>query len=148
MTIFLGADHAGFRLKEQLKPFLKGLGHDVRDLGSKRLIAGDDYPAFAFAVSRAVARQPKSRGILVCGTGVGMAIVANKVRGIRGVNAWSPTVARRSRQDEDTNVLCLAGWLLAPNAARGIARAWLGTPFSRARRQLRRVAAIGRIDRR
>lgn len=146
MTIFVAADHGGYKLKERLKPFLVRLGHTVRDVTSKRPKPNDDYPSIALKAARAVARMPRSRGILLCRSGVGMEIVANRLRGIRAVNAWSPKLARRARQDEDTNVLSLAADLLSPKQAEAIVRAWLQTPFRaipRYRRRLRMISRIG-----
>lgn len=148
MKVFLASDHAGFRLKEWLKDRLNRWGHDVVDLGAKRFSSRDDYPRYALNAARKVSRVPESRAILICGSGVGMEIVANKVRGVRAVNVWSTAIAKKSRQHEDTNILCLSSWFLARSDVEAIVRTWLKTSFSRARRHQRRVRQISRFDRR
>ncbi len=137
MKIFAGSDHAGFQLKARLVERLRRQGHDVVDLGPPDE-ASCDYPDYAAAVGRA-ARDAGARGVLVCGSGIGVSIAANKVRGVRAVDAWSPESARLSRAHNDANVLCLGARLVPEADAFAIADAWLATPFEGGRH-------VGRID--
>lgn len=143
--IFLGADHGGFPLKERVKVWLRGQGWSVVDLGARRLRPTDDYPLIARRVALAVRRRTGGRGILLCRSGIGMAMVANKVRGVRAVQALSPAVVVRSRREEATNVLALAAdWTSLTAAKRLIAR-WLATPFRPLARYRRRLRQVDRL---
>jgi ribose 5-phosphate isomerase B len=128
LRIHIGADHAGFPLKEDVKAHLLSLGHDVTDVG-----AGSedsvDYPVFAAAVARAVSRGDADAGVLVCGTGLGMAIAANKVAGVRAVQVADPEFARLSRRHNDANVVTLAGRFIDADTAFAIVDAFLDEPF-------------------
>src|SRR3989338_5668511 len=106
IKVFLGADHAGFNLKEKIRPLLLKRGYLVNDL-SPEFIKGDDYPEHAFRVARAVRQNSGSKGILICGSGLGMSIAANRLKGIRAVDAYDSYTAKMSRKDENSNVLCL-----------------------------------------
>mgnify|MGYP001077010345 CR=1 FL=1 len=145
MEIALGADHAGFALKEKVKQELERLGHRVQDVGTASA-EPVDYPDYAASVARRVAGGRAERGILVCATGAGMALAANKVRGIRAVSVWNAQGARLSRQHNDANVLALGARLLEEHNALSIVRAWLETEFAggRHRRRLRKIAALER----
>lgn len=145
MEIALGADHAGFPLKERVKQELKAHGHHVHDVGTA---SGEpvDYPDFAAQVGREVSRGQAQRGILVCGTGLGMAMAANKIHGIRAANPHSLEEAKLSRRHNDANVLALGGRVLEESAALEIVRAWLDTPFEGGRHQ-RRVQKIADLER-
>ena len=145
MEIALGADHAGFELKERVKQELERLGHRVEDLGTDSADSVD-YPDYARQVARRVAGGQAQRGILVCGTGTGMAIAANKVAGIRAASVTDPAAARLSREHNDANVLSLGARLVEPERAMEIVRAWLETEFAGGRHQ-RRVEKIGEIER-
>ncbi|MBI4032540.1 RpiB/LacA/LacB family sugar-phosphate isomerase [Candidatus Berkelbacteria bacterium] len=145
--IYLGADHAGFEMKEQLKQFLSQAGHQVEDFGAPSLVPDDDYPQYALAVAERVASTPESRGILLCGNGQGVCIAANKVAGIRAVSSWNPDHAATTRADDDANVLCLAARHLDQSALESIATAWLATPFSAEERHTRRIAQITERER-
>ncbi len=129
MIVALGADHAGFALKEALKPVLDARGVVWRDLGTTSA-ASVDYPDYASQVAHAVAGGDADRGILVCGSGVGMAIAANKVAGIRAAALADPTAAALAREHNDLNVLTLAGRQLSAEAAGAIVDAFLTTPFA------------------
>ncbi len=136
MRIIIGSDHAGFPLKEEVAAFLKREGHTVTDVGTD----GEtpvDYPDYAWRVARAVAGGAHDRGILVCGTGTGMAIAANKVPGIRAVVALDEETARLARAHNNTNVLALAGRKTGKDEARKIVRTWLETPFEGNRHERR-----------
>jgi ribose 5-phosphate isomerase B len=140
MTVAIGADHRGFTLKELLKPFLKQLGCRVLDQGTSST-ASTDYPDYAFAVGKAVAAHRANRGILICATGIGMTIAANKIPGIRAALCLNQRMARLSRAHNDANVLCLGADLLTPDAAKRIVRVFLNTEFTRGR-HYRRVKKI------
>jgi ribose 5-phosphate isomerase B len=144
MVIALGADHAGFRLKERLKSWLVERGHTVVDLGTH----GEgpvDYPDYAAAVGLAVTAGRAHRGVLVCGAGIGMAIGANKIPGIRAAACGEPYTARLSREHNDTNVLALGARITAPEAATRILETWLDTAFARGRHQ-RRIDKLTALD--
>ena len=140
MKIFLGADHAGFKYKERIIKLLSSADYEVEDLGNNKLRPQDDYPDYAQKVVGAVAKNPQTnRGILICDSGVGMQIAANRHPKIRAVNAWSRKVAVKSRQHNDTNVLCLGADYLSWLKTKAIINSWLKTDFSSAKRHHRRV---------
>jgi ribose 5-phosphate isomerase B len=128
VRIALASDHAGFELKEYLKGFLAELGHDIDDLGTAGTTSVD-YPDFAKAACHRVLDGAAQRAILVCGSGVGMSIAANRFKGIRAVLCMDLTIARFSRLHNDANVLCLPGRLMGKGLAEEVCRTWLDTPF-------------------
>lgn len=136
--VAIGADHGGFELKEILKRYLVDWGYEVRDFGTDSNQAVD-YPDFALAVAQAVAHGEAWRGIMVDSVGIGSAMAANKVRGVRAALCYDRATARSSREHNDANVLTLGGRLLQPDEAREILRTWLDTKFAGGRHQ-------GRID--
>lgn len=140
----MGSDHAGFQLKESLKKRLEEEGHEVVDVGADSE-ESTDYPPYAAEASRMVARAEADRGVLVCGSGVGVSIVANKVKGVRAVNAHDPEEAEMSRRHNDANVLTLAGRRLSVEQATPIVETFLTTDFEGGRHQ-RRVDAIGAVE--
>ena len=146
MKIAVGSDHAGFELKESVKKFLKGKGYKYHDFGAETFDSQDDYPVYGRRVGEAVASGEYDRGIIVCGTGMGVSIAANKVPGIRAANCHSPDMARISRAHNDANVLALGGRLLAKELAWDIIAAWLETPFSGEERHKRRIEQIRDIE--
>ena len=146
MKIAVGSDHAGFALKELVRPLLEQAGHDVVDVGTDSE-ESTDYPLHAEAAARLVAAGEAERAVLVCGSGVGVSIVANKVDGVRAVNAHDPDEAEMSRRHNDANVLALAGRRLGEEDVAGIVRAFLSTGFDGGRHS-RRVDQIGEIERR
>jgi ribose 5-phosphate isomerase B len=143
MVIALGADHAGFRLKEHLKDWLVGKGHTVVDTGTHDETSVD-YPDYAAAVGDAVVGRRAERGVLVCGTGIGISIAANKVPGVRAAVCADPYSAHMSRAHNDTNVLALGARIVAPDAAVRVLEIWLATPFEggRHQRRLDKVTAL------
>jgi ribose 5-phosphate isomerase B len=145
MKIALGADHAGFELKEKIKQYLleKGITIDDRGTYSPQSV---DYPDFAFRVAEEVAAGKADSGILVCGSGIGMSIAANKVHGVRAAHVTSETEAQLSREHNDANVLAVGGRLLDEGAARRIVDRWLSTDFAGGRHQ-QRVEKITAIER-
>lgn len=144
--LVLGADHGGYTLKEYLKRALLKSGHVVHDVGPAKLQRADDYPLIAADVAKRVRRTTDSRGMLICGSGVGMSVVANKFAGIRAVNAWDVKVAIRARREEDANVLVLPAHFVSRANAVKIVQAWLATPFQRIPRYRRRLGEIARIE--
>jgi ribose 5-phosphate isomerase B len=144
MRIAVGSDHAGFHIKEHVKRALAGLGHDVVDVGtaSSRAV---DYPRIAAEAARLVADGEADRGVLACGSGVGVAIVANKVDGVRAFNAHDPSEAEMARRHNDANVVALSGARLGPGEADAIVRAFLRTEFEGGR-HARRVGQITEIE--
>ena len=144
MRIAVGADHAGYHLKETIKSALFAAGVDVDDVGTTGE-ASVDYPDYAAAVARRVASGICERGILVCGTGIGMAIAANKVDGIRAALVHDVTGAALSRQHNDANVLVLGGGMLGERLIREIVRTWVNSRFDGGRHQ-QRIDKIARIE--
>lgn len=144
MKIALASDHAGFSEKERLKPLLVELGLDVNDLGTTSEDSVD-YPDFALAVAESVARGDAEQGILVCGSGTGMAISANKVPGIRAAVAWSEETARLARQHNNANVLALGARTTPAGEIPTIVRAWFGQEFDGGR-HAERVDKITKIE--
>lgn len=143
--IFLGADHAGFKLKEHIKKFLDKLGHRYEDLGVYNDENGPDYPEIAFKLAKKVAEQ-NGKGVLMCGTGTGEAITANKVKGIRAANCFDEYTARMSREHNNSNVLCLGARILNKGSSEKIVKIWLEADFSSEARHRRRVRQIEDIE--
>jgi ribose 5-phosphate isomerase B len=136
MRIALGTDHAGYHLKERLKTFLVGLGHEVADFGTFSDEACD-YPAFVRPAAEAVARGECDRGIVLGGSGNGEAICANRVKGVRCALCYSVPVAELARRHNDANVISLGARLVSAGEAEAIVRAWLDTPFDGGRHEKR-----------
>lgn len=141
--VILAADHAGYELKEKLKEIFEENEIDIDD-ASPEFVREDDYPDHAFKASRKVVRE-KARGVFVCGTGIGMCICANKVKGIRAVQAYDEKTARLGRQEEDSNVLCLGARIVDEVEAKRILKAWLTTRFLEGR-HARRVNKIKEFE--
>lgn len=146
LRVIIGSDHAGFAAKEKLKKYfeMKGIMHE--DAGALNFKKDDDYPTYAFAVAEKVAKDKNSRGILLCHTGTGMAIAANKVKGIRAAEAVDVYSAKMSRKDNDANVLSLHAHNLSYGSMTKIISAWLNTPFSGKKRHERRLGQIQRYE--
>jgi len=142
--VALGADHAGFEEKEKIKKTLDDLGVEYTDMGT---VSADsvDYPDFAKQVGEAVSSGEYEQGLLVCGSGTGMAIAANKVRGVRAAVAWSPDIARLAREHNDANVLSLPARFSTPEEMDKIVRAWFAADFEGGRHG-RRVEKISEIE--
>ncbi len=141
-ALIIGSDHAGFELKEHLKKALDRRGIAYQDVGTHSA-EPVDYPDFAHEVARAVGSGEAERGLLVCGSGQGMAMVANKYEGVRAALPHDEASARLSREHNDANVLALGGRVVSPEAAERILDAWLQTPFAGGRHQRR----VDKIDR-
>ena len=149
MKIYLGADHGGFHLKEELEKYLAKSGYEVEDQGNNVLDPDDDYPQFAAKVASSVlaSEDSEARGIIVCTGAQGVAIAANRFKGIRASVVWDAHEARMTRNDNDSNVLCLSGRLMADNPSlwQGVVETWLSTPFSHAARHRRRVQELDKL---
>jgi len=143
--IALGADHAGWPLKEAIKAWLSARGHEILDFGT-HTADSVDYPDYAALVADAVSAGTVERGVLVCGTGIGMAIAANKVPGARAASCADVYTARMAREHNDTNVLALGARLTGSEAATEILRVWLETAFA-GDRHARRVGKLAAIER-
>jgi len=151
MKIYLGADHAGFHLKEDVFAYLVKRGYDVEDVGSKELDPNDDFPQFAqMAALKLIGDEDEdSKAILICGGGQGMAMAANRFRGIRASVIWDAEEARMTRNDNDSNVLCLPARVLQREDDRvwqDIVDTWLHTPFAGAVRYKRRNAELDELN--
>jgi ribose 5-phosphate isomerase B len=145
MKIAMGSDHAGYALKERVRPLLEGSGHEVVDVGTDSE-ESTDYPRYAAEAAQLVADGEADRAVLVCGSGVGVSIVANKIDGVRAVNAHDPDEAEMSRRHNDANVLALAGRRLEEGDAPEIIERFLDTEFEGGRheRRLNQIAAVER----
>lgn len=145
--LYIGADHRGYKLKEALKVYLEELNFEFADLGALEIVPDDDYPDYAIKVAQKVSQNPKeNRGILICGSGVGVDVVANKFKGVRSGLIFNPEQARMSRNDDNTNVLSLSADFTDENLAKEIVKVWLETPFSRLERHARRLEKIKGIE--
>jgi ribose 5-phosphate isomerase B len=145
MRIAIGFDHAGFPLKERVLEDLRALGHEALDLGTFDTTAVD-YPDYARAVGEAVQRSEAERGVLVCGSGVGACIAANKLAGIRAGVCHDTYSAHQAVEHDDMNVLCLGARVIGPELASEVLRAFLDARFSGEERHVRRVAKIAAMD--
>jgi len=141
MKIALGSDHGGYQLKENLKGYLKGLNVEYTDFGcdSEQAV---DYPDIGFKVSNEIKDGNFDKGILICGTGIGMSVVANKVRGIRAALCYNEFTARYSREHNDANILVLGGRVIGSGLAKEIVKVWLNTNFSQEERHINRLNKI------
>ncbi|MBI4022420.1 MAG: RpiB/LacA/LacB family sugar-phosphate isomerase [Candidatus Andersenbacteria bacterium] len=147
MHIYLAADHNGLKLKDALRDWLKSEGKKVTDLGPDVYDQNDDYPDFGIQVARAVASRPEENvGILVCGSGVGMAVVADKVKGVRAGLIHDPAIAQAARRDDDINVLALGARFISAAGAKRVVMAWLQEKFSGAERHRRRIDKIIKLE--
>lgn len=134
--IVIGSDHAGYKLKEALKEYLKSLNYEITDVGVYDENAAD-YPVIARKAAQVVSSNPSLRGVLICGSGVGMSISANKIKGIRAVVCSDSTTAKFSRLHNDSNILCLGQRIVGEYLAKDILKTWLDTPFEQGRHQFR-----------
>lgn len=141
--IYIGADHRGFTLKEELKKYLAQLGRQFEDVGATTLMPEDDFPDYAFAVADKVAVSPDEHlGVLICGSGIGVAIAANKVRGIRAGTCWSERSALFARRHDYCNVLALPADYINGQMARDVLKAWLENKPDTQERYARRIQKI------
>ena len=146
MRIALGTDHAGFELRQKIARVLADLGHDVEDVGAHTYDPQDDYPDFARLVAEAVAAGEVERGVLVCGSGVGASVAANKVAGVRAAMCHDTYSAHQGVEHDDMNVLCMGARVIGEELAREVVASFLGAAFSGEERHVRRVAKIKAIE--
>jgi len=148
MRIAIGADHAGYEMKVLLLPWLRASGHGVVDVGAHQLDPTDDYPDFAAAVGHAVASREAERGILICGSGVGACVTANKVVGVRACLCHDTYTSRQGVEHDDMNVVCLGARVIGPELAKEILRVFLSATFvSSEPRFQRRLDKLLRLER-
>jgi len=146
MRIAVGADHGGFPLKADIVALLRKLSHEAVDVGAHTLDPSDDYPDFARAVGQAVQRGEAERGIIICGSGVGACIAANKMRGIRAGVCHDTYSARQGVEHDNMNVLCLGGRVVGVEVVRELVQAFVGAQFSGEERHKRRVAKVAAME--
>ena len=145
MKIVLGSDHLGYPLKEDLKVYLLELGHEPVDLGCQNPDEPVDYPDVAVAVAEEIARGTYERGILICGTGIGMAIVANKIPGVRAACCHDPYSAERARKSNDAQILTMGAQIIGPPLGRQLLDHWLASEFTGGR-STGKVEKIKKLD--
>jgi ribose 5-phosphate isomerase B len=146
MRVGLATDHGGFALTEELLGRMRAAGHEVVDCGAYELTPDDDYPDFVVPLAQAVASGVVERGVAICGSGVGAAVCANKVRGIRACLIHDHYSARQGVEHDATNVLCMGGRTVGPEVAWDLLEAFLAAAFSAAPRHLRRLAKVTSLD--
>jgi ribose 5-phosphate isomerase B len=146
MRVALAADHGGFPLKATVAESLRGAGIDVLDLGADQLVGDDDYPIFAERVARAVAEGRAERGVVICGSGVGASVAANKVHGVRAAVCHDTFSARQGVEDDDMNVLSLGARVIGSSLAVELVKTFVAARFSGAVRHLRRKAMVDKLD--
>ena len=144
--IYIGADHQGYKLKEKIKKYLDKEKIEYVDGGAERLKADDDYPDYAAVAAEHVASKKDSQGILICGTGAGMAIVANKFKGVRAALVWSAHTARKAVEDDHANIIALPGKVVSDKESLAAVEAFLAAKPSRLVRHIRRVNKIKNLD--
>ncbi len=146
--LYIASDHAGYPLKEELKSYLQELGFETVDLGNEQLDPSDDYPDFAYRLAQNLLEsEENSKGILICGTGQGMCIAANKVDGIRAALVHDEFTARAAAEHLDANVICLGGRVTDFATAKKLVKIWLETEYSQEERHERRLEKIENIER-
>ena len=148
MIVALGTDHAGFALKDPVVEAIRQAGHVVLDCGAERVIPGDDYPDYAAAVARAIGDGRAERGVLLCGSGVGASVAANKFEGIRAALCHDSFSAHQGVEDDAMNVICLGARVVGPALCAELVRTFLGATFSGAERHARRLEKVNDFDRR
>jgi ribose 5-phosphate isomerase B len=145
--IYIGSDHGGYKLKEHLKKFLKRQDLEFKDLGAEKFKDGDDYPDYASKVAKQISKNPmRDQGILICRSGQGVCIAANKFRHIRATLVWNLEQAKMSRNDDMGNILCLPSDYISPYVAEHITKVWLRTPYSSDERHMRRIKKISDLE--
>lgn len=142
MKIYIGADHRGFKDKQLISDYLKSLNHEIIDEGDDHVDAQDDFPLYASKVVDLVLKDKDSKGVLICGSGQGMCMAANRFKGIRASICWDEDEARSSRRDDDANILCLSADKLVWTQIQGIIEVWLNTSFAGEPRFVRRIKEL------
>lgn len=146
MRIAIGADHGGYPLNERVIEELRAAGHDVTDFGTHDGSTADDYPDYALKVGHAIQRDEADIGILICGSGVGASVAANKLKGVRAALCGDTYSGHQSREHDDCNVLCLGARVVGEELALEIVRAFFGARFSGEERHSRRLAKVAEIE--
>lgn len=146
MNVAIGCDHGGFRLKNVVSSELERAGHTVLDCGAHSLVPGDDYPDFARAVGEAIQRGRAQRGVLICGSGVGASVAANKLGGIRAGLCHETYSAHQGVEDDDMNVLCLGGRVVGDALASELVATFVAARFNQAVRHRRRLEKIAELE--
>jgi ribose 5-phosphate isomerase B len=146
MHVGICTDHGGFELKNQLAQKLRAAGHEVTDFGAFTLNPQDDYPDFVIPLARAVAEGKVVRGVAVCGSGVGAAVCANKIAGVRAALIEDHFSARQGVEDDHMNIICLGGRIVGPELAWDLIQAFLAADFSQAERHLRRLGKVAALE--
>jgi ribose 5-phosphate isomerase B len=146
MRIGIAADHGGFELKVQLTAALRAAGYEVADFGAHELVTGDDYPDFVVPLGRAVARGEVTRGLAICGSGVGACVVANKLPGVRACLIHETFSARQGVEDDDMNMICLGGLVVGHALAWELVKTFLQAKFRGNDRFQRRLAKIAALE--
>lgn len=142
MKVAIGTDHAGFPLKERVLEVVRRAGHEVIDCGADRVIPGDDYPDYAERVAHAITNGQAERGVLICGSGVGASVAANKFTGIRAALCQDTFSAHQGVEDDSMNILCLGARVIGPSLAEELVAAFLRARFSEAERHVRRLTKV------
>jgi len=146
MRVGIATDHGGFALKEELLARLRAASHEVRDFGAHRLIPDDDFPDFVTPLAQAVVEGKVDRGLAVCGSGVGAAVCANKIKGARACLITDHFSARQGVEDDHMNILCLGGRVVGPALAWDLVQAFLAAEYGQAERYLRRLNKIAALE--
>lgn len=140
--IYITSDHGGFELKSKLREHFQQKGYVVTDLGPEKLNMDDDYPDFAKKLTEAISSDPEAKGIAICRTSEGMCMAINRVKGLRGASAWNLEIAKKSREHNNANALCLSADIVDDDTNIQIADTWLDTPFSGDERHVRRLKKL------
>ena len=146
MQVGIASDHGGFGLKEELLAHLRAAGHEVVDFGAHSMIPDDDYPDFVIPLARAVAAGTVERGVAICGSGVGAAVCANKVPGVRAALIHDHFSAQQGVEDDHMNIICMGGRTVGPAGAWVLVQTFLAAAFSQAARHLRRLGKVAALE--
>lgn len=146
MRVGIATDHGGFDLKQELAGQLRAAGHDVVDFGAHTPVPGDDYPDHVIPLARAIAAGEVERGVALCGSGVGAAVCANKIPGVRAALIHDHFAARQGVEDDHVNILCLGGRTVGPCVAWDLVETFLAARFSQEERHLRRLTKVARLE--
>src|SRR5580658_9516314 len=146
MKVGIATDHGGLEMKEDLKSYLRGVGHVVVDFGARELKPGDDYPDFVIPLAQAVAAGVVDRGLAVCGSGVGASVCANKIPGVRAGLVQDHYSAHQGVEHDDMNILCMGGRVVGPLAAQDLVDAFLAAGFTGEERHLRRLGKVAALE--
>ena len=147
MRVGMAADHGGFELKVQLTAALEAAGYEVTDFGAHELVSGDDYPDFVVPLARAVAAREVTRGLAICGSGVGACVAANKMPGVRAALIMDPFSAHQGVEDDDMNVMCLGCRVIGQSLAWELVQTFLNARFKGAERFKRRIEKMAELER-